>query len=48
MDEKYLIVSLQNEAALTSTYSRGLSLARDGAVRDLDVTVGALGSTASL
>ena len=48
MDEKYLIESLQNEAALSSTYGRGLSLARDGAVRTLDVTVGELGSTASL
>ncbi|MBM6774221.1 DEAD/DEAH box helicase [Olsenella profusa] len=48
MDENRLIELVQNEAALPSTYGRGLALARDGGVISCEASVGALGSTTSI
>lgn len=48
MDENRLIELVQNEAALPSTYGRGLALARDGGVISCEASVGALGSTMTL
>ena len=48
MGAELLVERLQEEAALSSTYERGLALARNGSVADADEDTGALGATLSL
>ncbi|WP_072374554.1 DEAD/DEAH box helicase [Thermophilibacter mediterraneus] len=48
MGTELLVERLQEEAALSSTYERGLALARNGSVADADEDTGALGATLSL
>ena len=48
MDAEAIVERLRREAALDSTYGRGASLARSGAVASCDVAEGALGSTVIL
>lgn len=43
-----MVERLRDEAALSSTYNKGLALARGGAVAKLDFIVGSIGSTVSL
>lgn len=42
MDKRTLIACLKNEAALSSTYGKGLSLSRSHAVHDIEMNDGAL------
>lgn len=48
MDADRIIEGLRAEAALSSTYGRGLQLAKGGAVGKFELVAGSLGSTVSL